>query len=120
MKSRPREAGFALAELIVAAVLTAAAGALLAGALISANRSNDLRGHRALTTQWLASELALLPEIAAPGTHAAGTLPSPDEDVAWTQDTEADPSGLPLVTVRVQLSGGQTADVVTSRPAAPQ
>ena len=120
MKSRRRDAGFSLIELVMAAVVVASAGALLSGALMATNRSAALRTQRALTTQWLATELALLPDAATPG-HAEGVLPAPNEAVAWTRDTE--PAGtpeLPFTIIRMKLSGDQTADVVTYRPLAEQ
>lgn len=117
MKSRPRNAGFMLAELIVAAVITAAAGALLAGALVAANRSSALRGQRALATQWLASQLALLPETAAPGEQDQGTLPAPSDQVAWAFATgAAEPPLASLTAAHWSLTGAQSADVITYRP----
>ncbi|GEM_PF-5489012 len=122
MKSRARNAaGFVLIELVIAAVLTAAAGALLAGALISVNRSSALRGDRAFSTQWLASQLALLPETATLGAQTSGTLPPPDDAILWTFDTAAiEPPFGSLAVVHWRLAGGQTADVVTYRPIAEQ
>ena len=117
MKSLQRNAGFLLAELIVATVLVASAGALLSGALISANRAAALRGDRALSTQWLASQLALLPETAALNAHADGTLPSPDDAIAWTFETAAaEPPLSSLAAIHWRLAGGQSADVITYRP----
>ena len=97
------------------------AGALLASALIFANRSAILRGDRALATQWLASQLAVLPEAATLGAHADGSLPAPEEGTTWTFDTAAaEPPLASLAAVRWRLAGGQLADVITYRPIAEQ
>ena len=68
----------------MAGVVVAVAGTILVGALVRANRSHELRIERALLTQLVASQLALLDDEITARTSTDGTYPAPLDDVRWT------------------------------------
>lgn len=113
-----RPTGFALLELLVASVVVAAAGALLVGGLVQANRSGGLRIDRIVSTELLASELALLDGPMSPQRPSGGPCAPPLDDCAWTlRWTEAPLVPLVEATLAVERKGG-TVQVVTYRPLA--
>lgn len=117
MKSPRRSAGLALVEVLVAAVIVAAAGALLVGGLVGANRSADLRVERVVAGHLLASRLALLPEAVSDTTPTAGTFPEPLAGYTWTQTRTPSQMLAPLEELTVTVSRqGRRLDAVTARP----
>jgi hypothetical protein len=117
MKNPRREAGLALAEVLIAAVIIAAGGALLVGGLAGANRSADLRVERAVATQLLASEIALLPEAVGGATPTAGTFPPPLADYDWTLDHVPSQTMAPLEELTLTVSRqGRRIHAVSARP----
>ena len=102
-------------ELLIAGVIISLGSALLIGSLIGANRSADRRIEQAILTQLAASQLALLDNQVTRDLPAAGTIPLPDGDAAWSlQFTDAPHP--PLLEANVQVSkGDHTAHVVTWR-----
>jgi prepilin-type N-terminal cleavage/methylation domain-containing protein len=117
---RSGQQGFALAELLVASVILASAGALLAGGLLWANRSIEARAQRAHVTQLLASRLSLLEETLTTQEPQAGLFDPPIEGAAWQLELQP-VDGTDGVLQRVMLTvtqGGQAASVVTYRPIA--
>ena len=115
MKNRRCSRGFSLIELLMASVVVAAAGALLVGGLIGANRSTALRVERILSTQLLASELALLDRQLGPDTPTSGHFSPPFEDVQWTLAWTPTPRA-PLVEATLTVSrGDHHVDAVTYR-----
>jgi len=123
MKSRPRNAqGFSLVEVLVSSVVVAAAAALLIGALAAVNRSTERRIEQTLTTQLLASQLALLDDRVGDATPKSGTFPPPTEEFVWTlqvEDAGAPLSPLAKATLTVTRKD-HAAHVVTCRPLASQ
>ncbi len=120
MKSRRSNEGFSLIELLMAAVIAGAVGSLLAGSLIAANRSRDIRVEQALSTQVLASQLALLDDELTEQTPTSGTIPATPEEFTWTLQ-RAKVALMPLVTATLTLSrGSHEAHVVTYRRLAEQ
>ena len=116
---RRSAAGFSLIELMIASIIIAAAGALLAGGLVTSNRGADLRMQQVLSTQLLASRLALVDDqLQGAQGEDHGTFPPPLEAFHWTQQWEQTPSQLaPLARTVVTVSDGtSTAHVVTYRP----
>ena len=75
--------GLSLIELLMASIVVASAEALLISGLISANRGADLYVERALSTQLLASQLALLDEPLPHDVPTHGTFPAWPE-WSWT------------------------------------
>ena len=115
MKSKRCNGGFSLVELLMAAVIAAAVGSLLAGGLIAANRSRDIRVEQALSTQLLASQLALLDDEITDQTPTSGTIPTSSGDFTWTLQRVEAPLP-PLVTAELTLNrNGHEAHVVTYR-----
>ena len=109
------EQGFSLIELLMAAVIVAAVGSLLAGGLIAANRSRDVRVEQALSAQLLASELALLDDELTEQTPTTGTISAAPESFTWTLQRAGAPLP-PLVTATLTLShNGHNTHVVTYR-----
>ena len=107
--------GFSLIELLIASVIVASAGALLIGGLVAANRSADLRIDQTLSTQLLASQLALLDDQIDPNTSTSGTFPSPLDAFAWTLEwTDAPLTPLAQTTLTVTTKS-RAAHVVTYR-----
>lgn len=119
MKSRRRSAaGFSLVELLIASVIVAAGGTLLAGGLTTANRGAQLRRQQILMIQALASQFAQLDDqmVGASG-QASGTLPPPLEMMHWTRRWEPVSDDDTRASVALSVSDGTaTAYVVTSRP----
>jgi type II secretory pathway pseudopilin PulG len=117
MKSpRRNAAGFSLVELLMAGVVVASAGSLLAGGLMTANRGAQLRRQQILMTQALASQFAQLDDrvVDASG-ETSGTLLPPLETMRWTRHWE--PVSEELARIRLTVSDGASiADVVTYRP----
>ena len=113
-----KPAGFALLELLVASVVVSAAGALLVGGLVQANRSAGLRVERMISTELLASELALLDGPVDPQQPSGGPCAPPLNDCAWTlRWTPAPLVPLAEATLAVERKSG-TVHVVTYRPIA--
>lgn len=113
--------GFALIELLIAAILIVSAGTLLIGGLVAANRSAALRMDRAVATQALASQLALLDDTLTMQTPTEGTIPGL-QDASWTLSlAEASPPLTPLInsTLTVTYHGRDTT-AVTIRRSPPQ
>ena len=119
MKNLPRNKdaeGFSLIELLIASVVVAAAGALLIGGLVAANRSAEVRIDQTLATQLLASQLALLGDQLDPNTPTSGTFPPPLDEFAWTLEwTEVPLTPLAEATITVTTKN-HVAHVVTYRP----
>ena len=116
MKNRPRNQGFSLIELLIASVVVASAGALLIGGLVAANRSAEARIDQILSTQLLASRLALLSDPLDPSTPTSGTFPSPLDEFTWTLAwTDAPLAPLAEATLTVETKS-RAAHVVTYRP----
>ena len=113
MKNRSSR-GISLVELLMAAIVVASAGSLLVSGLISANRGADLYVERALSTQLLASQFALLEEplphdVATHGTCSA--LPNWEWTLQW-HDSAFAPLQETMITVAHQ---GQAHHLVTYR-----
>ena len=90
---------------------------------MAANRSASLRVDRAVSTQALASQLALVDDTVSAQTPTAGTLPTSLGDVSWTlQMTEAEPPLVPLIrtTLTVSYHGHETHVVTDRRSAQPE
>ena len=114
------EQGFSLIELLMAAVIAASVGSLLAGGLIAMNRSRDIRVEQAISTQLLAGQLALLDDEINDQTPMAGTIPASPNDFRWTIERVEAPL-VPLVTTTLVLShNGHDTHVVTYRRIAEQ
>lgn len=110
------EQGFSLVELLIASVVVASAGALLIGGLVAANRSAEIRIDQALSTQLLASQLALLDDQLSSQTPRSGTFPAPLDEFTWTLEWTDTPF-TPLVEARLTAAKkGRAAYVVTYRP----
>ena len=120
MKSRRRSAaGFSLVELLIASIIVAAGGTLLAGGLVTSNRGAQLRRQQVLSTQLLASRLALVDDqLQEAQGEAGGTFPPPLETFQWTQRWEQAEGPLhPLAQVTLVVSDGtSTAHAITYRP----
>ena len=117
---RKSDGGMSLVELLMASIVIGAAGAVLAGGLVAANRSAERRTEQVFLTQLLASRLALLDDRLQPGTGDRGAFPPPLEDYAWSLAVEAAPAPLEALakaTIAVTRRG-HTVDVVTYRPLA--
>ncbi len=113
-----KPAGFALMELLVASVVVSAAGALLVGGLVQANRSAGLRVERIVSTELLASEFALLESPLHPQQPSTGPCTPSMDDCAWTLRWTPAPL-VPLVEATLAVERkGSTAPVVTYRPIA--
>lgn len=104
-------------ELLIASALLAAAGALLAGGLLWANRSADARAQRALLTQLLASQLNDLDETLTGQELTSGAFDPPVDDAAWALDVQPlDTPENPLRRVTLTVtSHGQSVQAVTYR-----
>ncbi len=108
--------GFSLLELLVASVVMAAAGELLIGGMVWANRSADLQTEQVLATQLLASHLASLDGPLNRQMPVEGTCPPPRDDFSWTlQWSEAPLAPLAETTITVKRKDHAT-HVVTYRP----
>ena len=104
-----------MVELLIASVVVAMAGAMLAGALIASNRSAELCRQRILLTQLAANQLALLDDPLTDQTPTQGTFAPPLDAMAWTLSwTEASLEPLAQVTLSV-TRGSHHTDVVTYR-----
>ena len=117
MKNPRRSAvGLSLIELLIASIIVAAGGALLAGGLVTSNRGADLRMQQVLSTQLLASQLALLEDqvVGASGGDR-GTPPLPPEAFHVTRRWEPVTDQMAQTTITVAY-GSSTAHVVTYRP----
>ena len=117
MKNPQRNAaGLSLVELLIASLVVAAAGSLLAGGLLIANRAANQRLQQIVATQLLASRFALLEEemVEAAG-QTSGTFPSPLEAVQWIQRWERVSEELARVILTVS-DGTLTQHVVTDLP----
>ena len=102
---------------MIASIIIAAAGALLAGGLVTSNRGADLRMQQVLSTQLLASRLALVDDqLQRAQGEERGTL----DGFHWTQQWEQAQDHLaPLARTVVTVSDAtSTAHVVTYRPVA--
>ena len=121
MKNQHRNRrGFSLIELLIAAVIAAAAGALLIGGLVAANRSAEIRMAQTLSTHVLANQLALLDNQLGPKTPITGTVSSPLGQYTWTLAwTEAPLAPLAETTLTVTSPQG-ASHVVTYRQLAQQ
>ena len=120
MKSPRRSAaGFSLVELLIASIIVAAGGTLLAGGLVTSNRGAQLRSQQILVTQALASQLAQLnDQVVGASGQASGALPPPLETIRWTRRWEPATGPMePLAQVTLVVSDGtSTAHVLTYRP----
>lgn len=108
-------------ELLVASVVAAVAAALLAGAMVPANRSAALRADQAISVQLLASRLALLEDQLAADQPTTGRFDAPLDAYAWTLQLTPLPvpqAGLMAATLAVERTDGTHLDVVTYRQAA--
>jgi prepilin-type N-terminal cleavage/methylation domain-containing protein len=116
MKSH-RCSGFSLVELMIASLIVAAAGALLVGGLVGANRSTEYRLGQILSAQWLANQLALLDDRISEATLTGGTI-LPLDDATWTLSVEdADEPLTPLAKTTITVTRKDfTSHVVTFRP----
>jgi len=113
---RRNAAGLSLVELLMASVVVAAAGTLLAGGLMIANRAADRRLQQILATQLLARQFALLGDTVVGTTgETGGTFPPPLEVFQWTQRWQPTSDQLARTTVTVS-DGTSTAHVVTYLP----
>jgi len=113
--------GFSLMELLVASVVAAVAAALLAGAMVPANRSAAIRADQAIAVQLLASRLALLEDQLTADQPATGQFDAPLENYAWTLSLTPLPApqtALVAATLAVERTEGTHLDVVTYRQAA--
>ncbi len=111
-----RQDGFSLLELLMASMVVAAAGALLVGGMVWANRGADLRIEQVLSTQLLASQLALLDGPLSPQTPRSGTCPAPLNEFTWTLQWKDAPLA-PLAEATLTVGrNGHTAHVVTYQP----
>jgi|GEM_PF-2711331 len=109
-------AGLSLIELLIASVLVGAAGALLVSGLVTANRGADRRITQILSTQLLASQLALLDDQIGPKTPTHGTLSSPLGECTWTLEwTQTSLTPLVQATLSLEQKDHQTSHVVTYR-----
>ena len=102
----------------MASLITAAAGALLAGGLVAANRSAALRIEQTLSTQLLADRLALLDERISDATPRSGTFSPSVHGATWTLTVEpaADPL-TPLLKATISVTHQEhMTHVVTYRP----
>jgi type II secretory pathway pseudopilin PulG len=117
MKSpRRNAAGFSLVELLIASIVVAAGGTLLAGGLVTSNRSAALRLRQLIATQLLASQVALLgDEVVGDAGETGGTYVPPLEAFHWTQRWELVADQLARTTVSVS-DGSYTAHAVTYLP----
>ncbi|MDP3704134.1 MAG: hypothetical protein Q8R78_07075 [Candidatus Omnitrophota bacterium] len=117
MKSPRRNAsGLSLVELLMAAVVVASAGSLLAGGLVISNRGADRRLAQLLATQILATELALLEDqvVGAFGEDSGRRSPPP-EPFRVTRRWEPVADQMAQMTLTVS-DGSYTAYAVTYRP----
>ena len=117
MKNPRRNAsGLSLVELLIAAIVVASAGTLLAGGLVISNRGSDRRLAQLLATQILATELALLEDqLVEKSGEDSGRFSPPPERFRVTRHWE--PVSEELARIRLTVSdGGSIADVVTDRP----
>lgn len=113
-----KQDGIALLELLVASVVVATAGALLIGGLVWVNRGAGLRAERIVSTERLASELALLDGPVSQQTPDRGPCTPPLADCAWTLRWQEVPLA-PAPLAEATLTIGQpdhTVHVVTYRP----
>ena len=119
MKSH-RCSGFSLVELMIASLIVSAAGALLVGGLVAANRSTEYRLGQILSAQWLANQLALLDDRINDATPRGGTI-LPLDDATWTLSVEDAGEPLtPLAKTTITVTRKDfTSHVVTLRPVAP-
>ncbi len=104
-------------ELLLAAVLVAAAGSLLVGGLVQATRGTEARWAQMTRAQLVAGQAALLPDTLNTQTALGGAL-EPAGAGEWTL-TVADGTGLaaPLKAVTVTVRADDaTAQTVTARP----
>jgi type II secretory pathway pseudopilin PulG len=105
-----------LVELLIASIVVAVAGTLLAGGLVTSNRGAARRFQQILATQLLASRVALLDDhVAAASGELSGTFPSPLEAFHWTQRWESVADSMARLTIAVS-DGTATTHVVTYRP----
>ena len=122
MKNLPRNtAGFSLVELLIAAMVVAVAGTLLAAGLLTSNRGAQQRLRQIAATQLLASQLALLDDHVTGVTgELSGTFPPTLEAFHWTQRWEQATGPLnPLAHTTLAVSDGTyTAHAVTYLPIA--
>ena len=120
MKSPRRSAaGFSLVELLIASIIVAAGGTLLAGGLVTSNRGAQLRSQQILVTQALASQLAQLnDQVVGASGQASGAWPPPLETIRWTKRWEPAVGPMePLAQVTLAFSDGTyTAHAITYRP----
>ncbi len=107
--------GFSLVELVMASLIASAAGALLVGGLVAANRSTEYRLYQIFSTQGLANQLALLDDRISDSTPMSGTLAF--NHGSWTLAVEAaDESPTPLARATITVTQKDTAShVVTYR-----
>lgn len=115
MKNPRCETGFSLLELLMASAVGAAAAAMLVGGLIASNRSSVLRVERAVSTQLLASQLALLDDVIPSEAETSGNYPAPLQDFTWALEwTETPLAPLAETTLTVK-KGDHATHVVTYR-----
>jgi len=111
--------GLSLVELLIAAIVVAAAGTLLVAGLLTANRQAVQRLRQITATQVLASQLALLEDhvVGAPG-EDAGILPPPPEPFHVTRHWEQTVGPMhPLAQTTLTVSDGtSTVHAVTYLP----
>ena len=109
-----------MVELLISSLVVGAAGALLIGGLVAANRSADWRIEQILTTQLLASRLALLDDSLSDTTLRSGIFPAPLDDFTWTLDIAGIDGPLaPLAQGTLTVTRKDHAShVVTYRPVA--
>ena len=106
--------GLSLVELLIAAIVVAAAGTLLIAGLLTVNRGAEQRLRQIATTQVLASQLALLDDHVG---EDGGILPPPPEPFQVTRRWEpAEGPMHPLAKATLTVSDGTyTAHAITYR-----
>jgi len=105
-----------LVELLIASIVVAAAGTLLAGGLATSNRGAARRLQQILAAQLLASQFALLDDhVTAASGELDGTFPSPLEAFHWTHRWEPFADSMARLTITVS-EGTVTTHVVTNLP----
>ncbi len=122
MKNRCCESGFSLIELLIASLIVASAGTMLASGILLANRSGAIRIQQAVAAHVLADELARVDDRLTAGTEEEHTVPSPDGNLTVVRASDAaEPPLAPLIYTSLRINHPRVqAHVATCRRPAPE
>ena len=105
-----------MVEVLIASILVASAGLMLGSGLLASNRAAQQRRLQLMTTEIVASQLALVPDAVVTGASADGTVNTPSGMLAW-ELTATPVAGSPLAEAVLSVTGPHIAvRATTYRP----